>query len=293
MASDRIPAIVNCRAGTAAAAIPFLAADSRFDLQKVEPADLQGALRAAVEKGGRRVLVCGGDGTVAAAAGEVVNTKVALAILPGGTLNHFARDHGIPTDLQEALDTAAGDATCTVDVGFVNDRLFLNTSSVGAYVSFVRARERLERWLGYRTASFVAALRLLTRLRGHSLVLEAEDDLQHYHTALVFIGVGERELAMPLLGSRVPDGRSGLHAIVVSGRAPARIVALMLAAAARGVSRVSRNPRFDSLLLDRCSVEMASSTARVAVDGEIVTLAAPLRYRIARDALVLAAPAAS
>lgn len=285
-----IPAILNCHAGTAAAAAPVLAADDRFELHEVEPAELHDSVRAAIAKGARRVLVCGGDGSIASAAAVVANTGVALAVLPGGTLNHFARDHGIPLDPAEALDTAAGEATRLVDVGFVNDRLFLNTSSVGAYVSFVRARERLERWLGYRAASFVAALRLLMRLRGHSLVIELEDGIQHYHTALVFIGVGERELAMPLLGSRVQSGRGGLHALVVSGRAPARILALLLAAAARGVKTVSRRPRFDSFLLERCTVEMPGRSARVAADGEIVTLAAPLRYRVARGAFVLVAP---
>lgn len=219
-----IPDILNSRGGTAAAAVPILAADDRFELHEVEPAELQDAIRAVVASGARRVLVCGGDGSIASVAAVVVNTGVALAVLPGGTLNHFARDHGIPFDPAEALDTAAGEATRPVDVGFVNDRIFLNTSSVGAYVSFVRIRERLERWLGYRSASAIAALRLLMRLPGHSLAIELEDGIQHYHTALVFIGVGERDLAMPLLGSRVQGGRGGLHALVVSGRAPARIL---------------------------------------------------------------------
>ena len=51
-----------------------------------------------------------------------------------------------------------------VDAAVVNDRIFLNTSSVGAYVTFVRARERLEKRLGYHIASLVAGMRLLFRM---------------------------------------------------------------------------------------------------------------------------------
>ncbi len=60
-----------------------------------------------MEAGARRVLVSGGDGTVASAAAVACETEMELAALPGGTLNHFAKDHGIPTELAEALELAA------------------------------------------------------------------------------------------------------------------------------------------------------------------------------------------
>ena len=93
----------------------------------------------------------------------------ALAVIPGGTLNHFARDHGIPTDLDDAVANAAVGVRATADVATMNDRAFLNTSSVGAYVVFVRIRERFEPWLGYRLASLVAAPRLFFVVRPVSL----------------------------------------------------------------------------------------------------------------------------
>ena len=82
-----------------------------------------------------------------------------LAILPGGTLNHFARDLGISTEAAEALELAAEGCARGVDVGMVGGKLFLNTSSVGAYVRFVRVREHLESYLGYRLATALAAVR--------------------------------------------------------------------------------------------------------------------------------------
>ena len=111
------------------------------------------------------MVVAGGDGTLASAAAVLAGTGTALAVLPGGTLNHFARDHGIPTELDEALELATAGREAEVDVGYVNDLLFLNTSSVGAYVQFVELRDRLERHLGYRTASILAGLRILRGAR--------------------------------------------------------------------------------------------------------------------------------
>jgi diacylglycerol kinase family enzyme len=290
MTTVPIPSFVNRAAGSAPAAYRALADDARFQVSWVEPRGVRTAVAAAIDAGARRVLVSGGDGTIAAAAAALAGRDAELAIIPGGTLNHFARDHGIPTALPEAIEIAAAGQRAQVDVGFVNDRLFLNTSSVGAYVAFVRQRERLERWLGYRLASFLAGLRVLGRVTRYSLALELEGVVTHYHTPLVFVGVGERELALPKLGSPVDQGRPGLHTIVVSGRARARLLTLALAAAAAGVDRVSRTPHLDSFVLQDFSVEFSRRTARVAVDGEVVNLATPLRYRLDRGTLTIIVP---
>ena len=69
--------------------------------------------------------------TLARAASTLAGTTVALSVLPGGTLNHFARDHGIPLDPTEALALAVHGAAAPADVGYVNAQLFLNASCVG------------------------------------------------------------------------------------------------------------------------------------------------------------------
>jgi hypothetical protein len=89
----------------------------------------------------------GGDGDRLSGVGSGRHST-AIAVLPGGTLNHFARDHGIPTDLDEALRVAEHGDVRPVDVGYLNDQLFLGTTG-RAYVRFVQIRDRLERYLGY------------------------------------------------------------------------------------------------------------------------------------------------
>ena len=154
---------------------------------------------------------------------------------------------------------------------------FSTPASVGAYVAFVRARERLERRLGYHMASLVAAGRLLFRMPTFRVTLRVEGVDRHYITPLVFIGVGERELRLPTLGARVPNGKSGLHVMVVRRRSGARALATGLAAAARGVKAVARTPAMDAFLVESCRIE--PRTTRLSLDGELVSLAPPFEYR--------------
>ena len=283
---------MNVKAGSAEAAAKALreGGGDDFDLRQLEPAALEDSLRDACARGADRILVAGGDGTIATAAGLLCGTGTALAVLPGGTLNHFARAHAIPTDASEAMRLAVDGEITPVDVGAVNGRVFLNTSSVGAYVLFVHTRERLEKLLGYRLASIVAAIRVMTQLRTYRVTIEVDGEERVYRTPIVFIGVGERELQIPALGARVPDGRRGLHVMVIRGRTAGRLFVIALAAAARGVHAVSRTPMLDSFVVDSLRIDMPRAQGNVAVDGELVLMTAPLHYEIRRDALRVVTP---
>ena len=248
-----------------------------FDIRDVPPATLANQVRAAIADGARRVLIAGGDGSIASAAGALAGTGLDLAILPCGTLNHLAKDLSLPLDLEQAAQVAKSGHSIPVDAAVVNDRIFLNTSSVGAYVTFVRSREALERRFGYKLASLLAGARLLARMRTFRVRLQVEGVAREYVTPLVFIGVGERELRLPSLGSRVPGGKTGLHVMVVRRRSGARTLALGLAAAARGVNAVSATPAMDAFLVDSCRIERRARS--VSVDGEIVQIMPPLEYR--------------
>ena len=99
--------------------------------------------------GARRLIVAGGgDGTVSTVAAALVDTGIALGVLPLGTLNHFAKDLGIPLDLDDAVAHDRRRPAAPVDVGEVNGRIFLNNSSLGLYPDIVRDRERQQKRLG-------------------------------------------------------------------------------------------------------------------------------------------------
>lgn len=287
MSEVEILALVNTEAGTADEACAALDKARSFRVERTAPKDLEARVRRAVEAGAKRILVAGGDGSIATAAAALRGLPCELAILPGGTLNHLAQDLGLPTDLDEALRVATGTTTRDIDIGEINGRVFLNTSSVGVYVTYVRTRERLERHLGYWVASFIAGLRIIPRLRGFRVTLEVDGVERQYLTPLVFVGVGERELRLPKLGARVENGRRGLHVMVVQSRTAGRLLALAFAAAARGVRAVSRTPAMQSFIVDHLRIEPATPEVKwsIAIDGEIVRVTPPLTYRLITDGL--------
>lgn len=266
-----------------------LAEAGGFDVHCVPAAQITQAVRAAVDRGARRVVAAGGDGTISAVAAAVAGSGVELAVVPGGTFNHFARDNGLPLDSVAACALAArGRHTRQVDVAWVNGRLFLNTSSVGVYANFVKGRDRWEPRFGYWFASAISMTRNFFRVQPFTVWFETNGTERPYQTPLVFIGLGERELKLPSLGNRVANGRPGLHVMIVRGRTRSRLVALAFAAAARGVRAVARTPHLDTLLVQRCRIEQRHAT--LALDGEIVRMESPLEYRFGPGALTLVVP---
>ena len=287
--TERDVCFVNASAGSADEVVEALRAES-FDVKAIEPEALRDALATEVQSGATRVIVAGGDGTLGTAASVLAGTSTALAIIPGGTLNHFAKVLGIPEKPAEAAGIARNGETASVDIGYVNDRLILNTSSVGVYVLFVRTRERLEKRLGYHLASALAALRIFWRLRTFSVELEVEGERRHYETPMVFVGIGERQLKAPNFGERLEGGARGLHVVVVRRKTRARLLVLGIATAARGAHVVMRARWLDSFVVDRCRIAFSRPDGNVAVDGEITPMTAPLEYRIERDALKVVVP---
>lgn len=285
-----ITTILNNQGGSATKAREALTQYPEFQILETEAEQVEATVRKVMEHAPDRIAVSGGDGTICAAAAAVVESDVALAILPGGTLNHFAKDHGIPVDIESATRVAIHGQITQTDVAYAGDRLFLNTSSVGAYVSYVRLRERLERYVGYRLASILATFRLLFSIKSVLLHLEVDGNVIEYLTPLVFIGVGERELQAPHLGSRVPGGQKLLHVMVIRERSAARLMVLALAAATRGVEQIARTPQLDSYFVDRCTIGTLGRSRRVALDGEIVRMEMPIEYRIAIGALKIVTP---
>ena len=281
-----LKAFLNAACGNAEKAREALAT-AGFELEEVQPADMQACLTKAVEGKARRILVAGGDGTIATAAALVAQTDIELAILPGGTLNHFARDHNIPTDLGKAALVAGEGEVIGADLGYVNDCVFLNTSSIGAYVTFVRDREKLEKYFGYTIASVVAFIQTLKDLRTFTVTVEVDGKKKSFRSSMVFIGVGERELKAPTLGSRVKNGKRGLHLMIVRGRKRARLFAVALAGMAKGTREAGRLPEFDDIIVDSCRIELNRPWTTVGLDGELKRMKTPLDYRIARDTLRL------
>ncbi|HEX2066915.1 MAG TPA: diacylglycerol kinase family protein [Candidatus Thermoplasmatota archaeon] len=249
-------------------------------------AQVQDAARQAVAEGADAVVAAGGDGTVSAVAGAVAGSRSALGVLPLGTLNHFARDAGLPAVVAEAAGVVAAGHARQVDVAEVNGRVFVNNSSIGMYPSAVREREG--RGGPKRLATAAAALAVLRRLPSHRVTLTVDGHPERRTTPCVFVGNNPYETAFGRLGRRasLDTGRLGLCTVRGTSR---RAVLALAARALAGRLDTAR----DLELQEAESITIASAhrhAIRVALDGEVARLALPLRYRIRPRALRLLVP---
>jgi diacylglycerol kinase family enzyme len=97
-----------------------------------------GQVRQAVDAGADLVVVCGGDGTVAACAGALAGTDVALALLPVGTGNLLARNLNLPLEIEPALDVAFGPDRRQLDVLEAGERRFVVMAGLGFDAALIR-----------------------------------------------------------------------------------------------------------------------------------------------------------
>lgn len=290
-----MPVLLNPRAGGFARVRATLTHDRRLELRELEPARMADAVRAEVERGTPRVAVCGGDGTLSTALGAAAGSALEVGIIPGGTLNHFARDCGIPLgDSRAALDIALHAPARPIDLGCVNGHPILNTSSVGVYVDFVRRRELLERRLRYRVASVGAAFAVWHDPRAFGVELRTADGvLRRVSTPLVFVGVQERVLtrgAPGTLGIRRTEGARALHILVVNEQTTLRIRSLVFRAIVRGIDGLIADDEIASYLTMRAVVATAEARGTIAIDGELVDVTWPLRYELVPDAVKVVRP---
>src|SRR5579872_2918457 len=125
-----------------------------------DPTHLADAVREAIERGARLVVVGGGDGTIRTTAGVLARTNATLGVLPLGTLNDFARNLEIPLDVAGACRIIAEGHVAAINLGLANDDYFLITASLGFSAMIQRAlTPGLKRWFGgfaYLIASLIA-----------------------------------------------------------------------------------------------------------------------------------------
>ena len=297
MGSDAIAVIVNAGSGGGndQALVDRLAAHFRdaglhAEIELAHGGDeIAAAVGNAVARRPRLVVAGGGDGTVSSIAARLVDTGIAFGVLPLGTLNHFAKDLGIPLELADAVAVLARGHAAPVDVGEVNGRIFVNNSGLGLYPDIVRDRERQQKRLGRGkwpafAWAMLAALRRYPFL-GVTLVIDGKEVLRR--TPFVFIGNNEYRMEGFAIGERsgMDDGRLSLYVAQRPGRW--RLLQLALRAV---TGRLRQARDFDAFLATDIVVQSKKKRLRVATDGEVTVMTPPLHYRVRPASLLVMRP---
>jgi diacylglycerol kinase family enzyme len=235
------------------------------------------------------VVAGGGDGSIGIVAGTLVHTSVPLGVLPLGTLNHFAKDLGVPLDLDEAVATIAHGVHRTIDVASVNDKIFINNSSIGIYPYLVSDRDRFRKqhavakWL----ATIPAMLHTLRQYPRTELTIETTNWTRTCRTPCVFVGNNEYAMELASLGRRKALDEGKLFLCVVKQPTPLGLLQAFLHLCLGQLDPTRDIERFE---LDELTVTSHAAQLRVALDGEVGSMHPPLHYRSLPGALQVIVP---
>ena len=293
-----VPIVVNARSGPdgvhdggAAIAAAFEAKGLPARIITLAPdADIATTVDELLRTGTRRVIAAGGDGTVNAVASRMLERDVALGILPMGTLNHFARDLGIPVELEAAVDVIAAGHVRQVDAGEVNGKAFLNNSSIGLYPRIVSEREHAQRHLGAGKwpALARATWHALRHPKSFSATVHVDGRAIERRTPFIFVGNNCYVLEGFGIGRRTCLDGGVLALYVLRPKSAFGLLWLGLRALL-GIG--SHAEDFDAIEAGELEVTGRHHKLEVAADGEVERTTTPVRYRIRPRALRVLAPA--
>ena len=269
----------------------------RGDLHFCSPGELHRVAQACAARAlaaRAAVVAVGGDGTLNTVAQAAHAAGCAMGVVPQGTFNYFARTHGIPADPAEAVRQLLCSAPCPVQVAGINDRVFLVNASLGLYPDLLEDREAYKarfgrsRWVALWSAG-VTLLRAQRRLRLH---IEQGGSVREVRALTLFVGNNRLQLEQfgvhPAGPGNGGAGNGRITAVMLRPVGTLAIAGLMLRGA---MGTLGEAQDVDHFSFDTMTVAPTRLRGRrrvkVAFDGEVTRMRAPLHFRVLARPLYL------
>ncbi|HYN96010.1 MAG TPA: diacylglycerol kinase family protein [Pilimelia sp.] len=244
-----------------------------------------GQTRQAIEAGAQVVFVAGGDGTVMAAVGELVNTDVALAVLPSGTGNLLATNLGLSPDVDAGIEVALAGGRRRLDVGKVDDRYFVVMAGMGFDAQMIDSTsERTKARIGWPAYAIAAARHLRDRPMRVSIRLDGAAPMRRRARTVLVGNVGRLQGGVRLLADAEPDdGR--LDVAILTPRSVRHWLSL-------GAALVARRPRVPRMeVYGAATIDVVSDRPQPRqLDGDLIEPGRTLRVEVSHRALHLCVP---
>lgn len=228
-------------------------------------------------RGWTTVIAAGGDGTIRAVANELIGSERTLGVIPAGTLNHFAKDAGIPTDISEAIAIIVAGHSKRVDTASVNGQGFLNNSSLGLYPSLVRHRDDLAGQIGKWPAALFGLAKSVAQRRTYRLQVSIDGQVAEFVTPFVFVGNNSYGIDQLGISNRQSLAGGKLCMYVVKSTSILELAKLSCKAL---IGNIDQEPSFESHEGSDLVITALRRELAVALDGEVIELAPPLYYEI-------------
>lgn len=259
------------------------------------PEQLAVTAREAVERAQQNkgiVVAVGGDGTLNTVAQATLGSGCAFGVIPQGTFNYFGRTHGISSDAGEAARALLSARVVPVQVGLVNDRVFLVNAGLGLYPQSLEDREAQKKRLGRSrlVAVWAALLTVFRDYRPMAIRLEHKERVVELRTLTLFVGNNRLQLEQVGLdeSSNVEEGK--LVVILLPPVTTVALLSLMFKGALGRLGKAQGVQHFSLSNLTVTPVRRRASRLKVAFDGEICWMDAPIEFRVAPEPLLLLTP---
>lgn len=226
------------------------------------------------------VVAIGGDGTVNAVANIVTRLNLPMGVIPAGTLNHFAKDMGLPIDPPEAAAVIAKHKTTKIDYGTINDRVFVNNCNLGGYPETVIKRDELSNLPSKWLAGAVAAVKVWNQHKRQKFELHVDAKKLQINAGSLFIGNNRYQLKGIQFTSRTQLDQGKLQLVIIK---TGRIRHLLGIAVHFIFKRV--HEKADVYEANVIQIDSRKTKYNVAIDGEVVELKVPLSIKVHSKAL--------
>ena len=281
-------AIINTRAGTALDLPPekigsalvraFGRQGQGVSVIFAAPEDIESEIKRVAQRPVDVLVVGGGDGTVRTAAHHLLGSKIALGILPLGTLNRLAKDLEIPHNLEQAAEFLAKARPTKIDVAKVNETIFLCNSLMGATLRFSEGRARLRGLPAHERIPKYLSLITDVMSSRRKISIEVDGDTEHMRTRALSVAVtnnGYDETLSGLRRSRLDGGKLTMY---VSQHRSGWGLAMALTRALLGLWR--GDPDVTKLVGTRFVVRSPKRHRQLSNDGEVGKYDTPLVYEV-------------
>lgn len=239
------------------------------------------------------VVVVGGDGTINSVAQAAHMQGCAMGVVPQGTFNYFARTHGIPTDPAEAAQSLLCSVPVPVQVGLINETVFLVNASLGLYPELLQDREAYKARFG-RSRLVAFGSTLVTLLREHRqlrLCIELGASAREVTTPTLFVGNNRLQLEQVGLSEAQALDEGCIAAVMLR---PIGALAMFWLLVRGSFGTLGEANTVESFKFHRMVVKPRRALSRrmvkVAFDGEVNWMRWPLEFRVSPKPLYLLKP---
>jgi diacylglycerol kinase (ATP) len=155
-----------------------------------DPKQVFPEVKKVIEQGTELVCVGGGDGTMSGVSKHFIGSESVMGMLPLGTGNSFARDLGIPVDVDQACDVILNGRVEEVDVSEVNGQTFVNVSTVGLTTLVAENLDDRAKKIFGRAVYLVAMFKAVAKMRRFNARIELPDKVLEFRSMQIVVGNG-------------------------------------------------------------------------------------------------------